>query len=285
MNDKSQLTEQAKIWNGPAGHAWVDMQPLLDLLLKPAADALMQALSASRCERVLDVGCGTGGTTLDIARADPTRRCTGIDISEPMMEAARSRAAQEGLSASFICADAQTYPFAPDSFDTVVSRFGVMFFPEPIEAFQNIRRATCEGGQLHFVAWRSAAENPFMTTAERIAAPMLPNMPVRSLDGPGQFAFADPLRVEEILRRSGWTEIAVRSADMVCSMPENQLDAYLHRLGPVGAALQEVDEPTRTRIVEAVRAGFEPYVHGDEVRFTAACWVVSARAGAVETQK
>ncbi|MGG1947372.1 class I SAM-dependent methyltransferase [Trinickia sp. NRRL B-1857] len=283
MNDKSQLSEQAKIWNGPAGQAWVDMQSLLDRLLKPAADALMQALSASRCERVLDVGCGTGGTTLAIARADSARRCTGIDISSQMMEAARSQAAREDLPVSFVCADAQTYAFAPDSFDTVVSRFGVMFFPEPIEAFRNIRRATREGGRLHFIAWRCAAENPFMTTAERIAAPLLPNMPARSLDGPGQFAFADPLRVEEVLSQSGWTEIEIRSADMVCSMPESQLDLYLDRLGPVGAALREVDEPTRKRVVEAVRAGFESYVHDDEVRFTAACWVVSARAGAVRT--
>ncbi|TJZ99264.1 class I SAM-dependent methyltransferase, partial [Bacillus thuringiensis] len=202
---------------------------------------LMQAMSASRCGRVLDVGCGTGGTTLAIARADSARRCTGIDISEPMTDTARSRAARENLPASFICADAQTYAFAPDSFDTVVSRFGVMFFPEPVEAFRNLRQSTREGGRLHFIAWRSAAENPFMTAAERIAAPLLPNMPARSLDGPGQFAFADPFRIEEVLSRSGWTEIEVRSVDLICSMPEDQLDPYLYRLGPVGAALQEVD--------------------------------------------
>ena len=283
MDDEMQSNEQAKLWNGPAGQAWVEMQPLLDQVLQPFADVLVHAVSASPCERVLDVGCGAGGTTLAIARTRWTPKCLGIDISEHLAAAARTRAARESTAAAFVCADAQTHAFAPGSFDTVVSRFGVMFFSDPVEAFRNLRRATVEDGRLHFVAWRSAEENPFMITAERIATPLLPKLTDRPANGPGQFAFADPLHIDAVLKQSGWADIDVQPIDAACSMPEKQLIPYLSRLGRIGVALQEVDETTRKRVLDTVRAGFEPFVAGDEVRFTGACWVVHARAGASET--
>jgi hypothetical protein len=117
-----------------------------------------------------------------------------------------------------------------------------------------------------------------MTTAERAAAPLLPNLPARRPDAPGQFAFADRRRVRAILEESGWAEIDVRPIDVACTLPEKELVGYLSRLGPVGLVLQEADDRTRRQIIETVRAAFEPYVHGDEVRFTAACWMVGARA-------
>jgi hypothetical protein len=117
-----------------------------------------------------------------------------------------------------------------------------------------------------------------MTTAERSAAPLLPNVPTRRLDGPGQFAFADPKEVERILASSGWSDIEVASADVWCTFPEIALTHYLTRLGPLGVVLQEVDEQTRSRVIETVRAAFEPYVQGADVRFKAACWRVEARA-------
>jgi hypothetical protein len=116
-----------------------------------------------------------------------------------------------------------------------------------------------------------------MTTAERAAAPVLPNLPPRPADGPGQFAFADRRRVSSILETSGWTQIQIEPLDAICTMPEGELLRYVTRLGPVGMALQSVDEQTRARVVAAVRPAFDPYVHGDEVRFTAACWLVGAR--------
>jgi ubiquinone/menaquinone biosynthesis C-methylase UbiE len=271
--------EQTTLWNGLAGRAWVEAQELLDQALKPFEDLLVEAVSAGSGGRVLDVGCGTGSTTLAVARLLGAKgRCIGIDISDPMIAAARARAEQETTPASFIRANAQIHAFEPASFDMIISRFGVMFFDDFVGAFANLRRAAQDGARLRFVAWRSAAENPFMTTAERAAAPLLPNIPARRPDAPGQFAFADQSRVCRILEESGWAEIDTRPIDVACSFPEKELLRYLSRLGPLGRILHEADEQTRKQVIETVRAAFDPYVHGAEVRFTAACWMVGARA-------
>jgi len=228
---------------------------------------------------VLDVGCGTGSTTLAVARLlGANGRCIGIDISDPMIAVARARAERESAPASFIRANAQNHVFEPASFDMIFSRFGVMFFDDFVRAFANLRRAAKDGAELTFVAWRSPAENPFMTTAERAAAPHLPNIPARRPNAPGQFAFADQRRVYRILEESGWAEIDIRPIDVACTLPEKQLVPYLTRLGPLGLILHEADDRTRTQVTETVRAGFDPFVHGAIVRFTAACWMVGARA-------
>jgi SAM-dependent methyltransferase len=273
-------SEQAALWNGPAGHAWVDEQALLDETLRPFQELLVEAIPAGAPLRVLDVGCGTGSTTLALARRlGADGHATGIDISEPMIAAARLRAEREGVPASFLLADAQEHAFEPERFDRIVSRFGVMFFGDPVRAFANLRRAARAGAEMRFVAWRSPAENPFMTTAEHAAAPLLPDLPPRRADAPGPFALADEARLTSILEESGWAEVDVRPIDVPCMLPERDLVRYLTRLGPVGLALQAADDGTRTRVMTAVRAAFDPYVQGAEVRFTAACSVVTARAG------
>jgi SAM-dependent methyltransferase len=244
--------EQTKLWNGRAGHAWVEAQELLDELYRPFEELLVQVVPADSARRVLDVGCGTGATTLALARRlGATGRAIGIDLSGPMIDRARARAERTDSPATFIRADAATYAFEPATFDAITSRFGVMFFDDFVQAFANLRRAARADCELRFITWRSAAENPFMTTAERAAAPLLPNIPARRSEGPGQFA---------------------------CVLPERELAHHVTRLGPVGLALHEADDETRTRVVETVRAAFDPYVDGGEVRFTAACWMVGARA-------
>jgi SAM-dependent methyltransferase len=279
MERERQENEQAKLWNGTAGRAWVEEQALVDRVLAPFQELLLEAVRASRPRRVLDVGCGTGSTTVAVARLlGESGRCTGIDVSEPMIAAARARAERERAPASFVCADAQAYAFEPGSFDLIISRFGVMFFTDPVQAFANLGCAARDGAELRFIAWRSPAENPFMTTAERAAAPFLPNLPAREPDAPGPFALADAGRVTRILEEGGWTAIDLQPVEVPCTLPEKDLLRYLSRFGPVGMALGEADEPTRTRVLETVRAAFDPYVHGPDVRYTAACWMVGARA-------
>lgn len=287
MEVTHQIDDQQKLWNGTAGRAWVEAQNVLDQMFKQFEDLLVAAVAARCPDRVLDVGCGTGSTTLSIARLLGIKgRCLGIDISDPMIAAARARTETRGMPVSFICADAQVYAFEPASFDMIVSRFGVMFFDDSIRAFTNLRRAAKDNAELRFIAWQSAAENPFMTTAERAAATLLPGLPPRLSDEPGQFAFANPNRVHTILKESGWAEIDIQPLDVACTVPEKDLVPYLTRFGPVGRILHEADDRTRTRVIDAVRTAFNPYVHGAEVRFTAACWMVTAQArGASAAQK
>jgi SAM-dependent methyltransferase len=269
--------EQAAIWNGTAGQAWVRLQEVLDQMFKPLEDLLVEAIPA-QARSVLDVGCGTGATTLAAARhIGMTGRCVGIDLSAPMIAAARVRAQAEGSPARFLNGDAQQHPFEADSVDHLVSRFGVMFFGDAEAAFTNLRRAARGQATLHFMAWRGAEENPFMTTAERAAGSLL-NLPARQPDEPGQFAFARESRVRDLLQASGWTGIDLTPLDVDCCFPESGLVPYLTQLGPLGRVLPTVDEATRERIVAKVRAAFEAHVQGDKVRFRAACWQIRAKA-------
>jgi ubiquinone/menaquinone biosynthesis C-methylase UbiE len=276
--DQQPNADQIALWNGCAGRGWVEAQESLDRLFEPFEDLLVEAVAARNAQRVLDVGCGTGSTTLAIARQLGRQgAAVGLDISAPMIARAKQRAALESAPPRFLCADAQTHAFEPAGFDMIVSRFGVMFFDDSVRAFANLRRAAAKGAHLHAIVWRSAADNPFMTTAESAAAPFLPQMPPRKPDEPGQFAFADKSRVRGILEKSGWTEIDLQPLDVVCTLPERELKDYITRLGPLGRVLPQLDEQQRSKIIAAVRAAFEPYVHGNDVRFTAACWMVGAR--------
>src|SRR4029079_9384441 len=137
-------------------------------------------------------------------------------IAQLVIALARARAEGERTQATFICANAQTYAFEPATFDLIVSRFGVMFFDDPVAAFANLLHTVRDGGELRVIPWRSVAENPFMTTAERAAAPLLPNLPPRRPNVPGQFALADDQRMRAILDASGWGDIDIRPIDVDC---------------------------------------------------------------------
>jgi len=269
---------QSALWMGGAGHAWVAEQAVIDQMFRPIETLLAEAAARGKVERALDVGCGTGGTTLALARRlGSGARCTGIDISEPMIDHARLQARQEGLPVEFVRADAQRHHFEPGTFDLAVSRFGVMFFDDPVAAFTNLRQAMRNGGRLHAVVWRSADENPFMTTAEHAARPLLPSLPVRQADEAGQFGFAREVRVREILTHAGWKGVKLEALDVQCRFPESELSGYLSRMGPFGRALEMLEPVLRRRVIDEVRLAFNAFVSGGTVSFRTACWMVSAQ--------
>ncbi len=271
--------DQLALWNDASGRIWVEMQEVLDRILAPFEAPLIEAGFPGPGGRVLDVGCGAGATTLAMARRlGASGRCIGADISEPLLAAAERRAAAERISqATFVHADAQTHAFEPGSFDAMISRFGVMFFDDPNAAFDNLRRAVRIGGKLAFVAWRSPADNPFMTTAKRAAEPLLPNLPAPDPNAPGQFAFADGDRVRRILEAGGWSDIDLARLDVEGAVSEAELLAYVTKLGPVGIALREMNDATlRARVTEVVQAAFRPYIKNGTARFPMATWLVTA---------
>jgi SAM-dependent methyltransferase len=273
--DRNVDSEQKVLWNGLAAQGWVAAQDLLDRMYGPFAELLADGVAPGA--RVLDVGCGAGATTFAAARrAGRQGFCVGVDISAPMITAARAREHQEGAPTEFLHADAASHPFPNAHFDTVISRFGVMFFEDPVGAFTNLRRATRAGGRLRFIAWRDPAENPFLTTAERAAAALLPDLASRNPDAPGPFALASKDRTQRILTGSGWTDVDLRPVDVPCSLSDTELERYFTRVGTVSRKLPELDGELRSKVIDTVRSAFDIYRTDGEVRYTAACWLVDA---------
>lgn len=194
-----------------------------------------------------------------------------------MLAMARQRADAAGLDAEFIVADAQHHPLPAAHFDWIQSRLGVMFFEDSQAAFSNLHRAATPGAELRFIAWRSAEENPFMTTAERAIGDALA-LPARTPGAPGQFAFANGERVRQMLQAAAWKDVEVIAVDLPCSLARDELPAYVGQLGPVGLALRELPEAQANSLRNKAVAAFTPFFEGDRVRVDAACWLIRARA-------
>ncbi len=267
-------------WNDAGGSAWVENQGLLDRINQPVGDIIAGRADPGAGARVLDVGCGAGATTLDMARRiGPAGRAVGIDVSEPLLELARRRARTGAVAnVDFLRADAGSHAFGGPTFDAAISRYGVMFFEDPDAAFANLRQAVRPGGGLTFACWRSAAENPLSLAPLEAAAPFLPEPPRIPADVPGRFAFADADRVRGILERSGWRRVAIEAIDVATPLSFDELMTLSLRLGLLATVLPQQDEAVRERICEAVAAGLESYVEDGTVPMTAACWLVTATA-------
>ena len=209
-------TDQIAYWNGPSGQRWTDRQAEQDLLLAPVSKALIDRTAAKAGDRILDVGCWCGSTSIALAQqVAPSGFVLGIDISGPMLARARELA-PKGAPVDFALADATVYPFDPESFDLLVSRFGVMFFAEPVVSFANLRRALRPSGRLAFACWREPRENPWMMAPLQAIYRHVPKLPPQGPEDPGPFAFASEERVTDsretpASRRSRWSRSRSRS--------------------------------------------------------------------------
>lgn len=261
------------------GRVWVEQQELLDRLFAPIAEAVVDRADLRNGEHVLDVGCGAGATTFAAAwRVGPSGRAVGVDISAPLVELARRRAGEAGLEGvTFQLADAQTEAFSP-GFDALVSRFGVMFFPDPVAAFVNLRRALKPGGRLAFACWRGPEDNPISEVPLRAAAPFLTELPAFERNAPGRFGFADPHRVRGVLAESGWRDVAIEALDDPTPVSADELLTMSVRVGPLNPILGALDEAAREPIRAAVARALEPYIEKGVARMNSACWLVSAKA-------
>lgn len=272
--------QQIEYWNTGAGPTWASLQAPLDRQLGPLGRRAMAVLDPQPGWRILDIGCGTGETTLDLAGAvSPGGEVVGVDVSRPLLDIARRRSMGRS-GAVFLEADAQTQRFGDGAFDAVFSRFGVMFFADPAAAFANLRRSLKPGGRLAFVCWRPLADNPLLTLPMEAAAQHVAPPPPSEPGAPGPFAFADPQRPRSLLAAAGFADIKVEPYDL--PVGGGSLDDALElalRVGPLGSLLRE-NPDKREPVISAIRARLAEHDGPDGVKLPSATWIVSARAGA-----
>ncbi|MBI2784742.1 MAG: class I SAM-dependent methyltransferase [Gammaproteobacteria bacterium] len=286
MSTQVTNADQIAFWNAKAGSKWVEYQTQLDRQIGGLGDAMLRAAELGAGHRVLDVGCGCGATALQAAEhVGASGTVTGVDVSAPMLARARARAraSQGGLSqVNFVEADVQADALGAALYDRVISRFGVMFFTDPVAAFRNIRAAMAPAGRLAFVCWRGADENPWMSEPVNAAARHVALPPAPPADAPGPMAFADPERVRRILDAAGLSRIDIQKHDAPCVIGGGgDLDScvdFLFNVGPLSRALMSADfnEQSKAAIRASVCDVLRPYLTPTGVVMPCAVWIVTA---------
>jgi ubiquinone/menaquinone biosynthesis C-methylase UbiE len=272
--------DQAAYWNGVAGRRWTDRQETLDVVLKPIQDLLLARASVTPGERIVDIGCGCGTSTIALAQqTGRTGHVTGVDISQPMLARARERAAVD-LPIEFVLADATVHPFAPGSTDLLVSRFGVMFFANPTLSFANMRRALRRDGRLVFASWREPRLNPWMLLPLQEAYKHVPRLPEVGPEDPGPFSFAREERVRRILSQAGYSRISLEAVDLTLDLAigrglESAVAGALD-IGPVSRALEGQPPEALAKVRDAIRTALAACQSGDAVPLGASVWIASA---------
>jgi SAM-dependent methyltransferase len=273
------MSDTAKpIWDEHSDRAFAELQAPLDRELSPLGHRAQAALAAKPGERILDIGCGTGQTTLELAAmVGVTGKVLSVDISPACLAIAKKRAAQTP-QVEFTLGDAQEFAFQPKSFDGVFSRFGVMFFADPTIAFRNIRTALKPGGRLAFVCWRDPKEVDLLNLPFRTVKHLLPEQPPPVPDAPGPFGLADDARTKNILKDAGFRDIAVTPYDENVGAGDLEVSLDLAmRMGVLGRLVRE-NPQFKPLVLEPVRALLKAHDTPDGVKLKAAVWIVTALA-------
>jgi SAM-dependent methyltransferase len=273
--------DQAAYWNGEAGASWVAGQDALDAILAPTLALLLDRAAVAAGERVVDIGCGCGVSALELARkVQPGGRVLGVDVSAPMLARARQRASAD-LPLEFTLGDATVHAFEPGWADVIVSRFGVMFFADPVLAFRNMRTGLRTGGRLAFVCWREPARNAWRSLPLQEASRFVPRSAVTDPDAPGPFAFAREARVRHVLADAGFSDIGLEAVDLELDLAMGQgLDVAVQSALEATPVLRELaGQPAEVigKVKAAIRSALAPYLKGQMVALGASVWIVSAR--------
>jgi len=257
---------------------WLEIREPLERQLGPLGQAAIAAIGPRPGEHVLDIGCGIGGTPRALAElVGPSGRVVGMDLLPMAIDVVQR---EPGLpdNVSFRCGDAQSYPFHPGSFDVAVSRFGVMFFADPIAAFSNIRRALRPGGRLGFVCWRGLDENELDAFPLRAASDCLPAQLVSDMSSSGWFSFSHSDSIREILSGAGFSDVTIAPHDeqVSCGDLQSTVDVC-SRVGALGKILRDHTE-LRSEAVPVLERALRPLDGPMGPHLRAATWVVTARA-------
>ena len=274
---------QKDFWSGKGGDIWVERQNAMDTMLSPLGEAALNKLNFNEKENVLDIGCGCGHTTLNIAkRIGPSGKVTGLDISEPMLKRAKESAVEMSITnTSFKCVDVQTVDLGDQIYSAAFSRFGVMFFEDSIAAFKNINKSLISGGYLSFVCWQSPAVNPWQSLFIQEVKKFLdlPSPPPRS---PGPFAFMESEYVSSILEESKFQDIRIEGHEAEVNMFSGRSlsDSVKDYISINPVVTQMLKESSENQIAEIVNSGieaFSPYYSEKGLIFPSATWLVTAR--------
>lgn len=278
--------QQIDDWNGPVGARWLTYNDWLDERTAAYGQAAFAAAAPKAGEAVLDIGCGAGATSFELARAVGSGgRVVGVDVSEPLVGRAQERAQALGLPVEFRLADASRPLFAPHSFDLLYSRFGVMFFDDPAAAFAELRKALKPGGRLAFACWQAPAENDWYVLPLKAIRGIVEQDAVDT-DAPGPFAFSDPQRVRRVLGEAGFEAVELQAfeapfyygrGDSREAMTEDAL-SQVFRVGPVARLLAAQTDEVRERATLAIREALSEIATGQGIAVGGATWVVTARA-------
>ncbi len=283
MQNKSQID----FWNGDTGRNWVAHDALMEAMLQPIGEAVMDACRFEHDARALDIGCGCGHPTLSLAtRIGSGGSVTGVDVSAPMLSVAHELAtthAPERANINFLEVDAQVHPFEPESFEHVFSRFGVMFFADPVAAFRNIHSSLTASGTLAFCCWQSRTVNPVMTVPAQAALELLPAPPEIPANAPGPFAFADPDYVHSILSQSGFSEIGITPLNHAlvfgAGLPLSDIVEHLVKIGPIAQMVREAPDALQQPVRDEVAKALTPFfTENGGIYLEGQFWQVTANA-------
>jgi SAM-dependent methyltransferase len=272
--------DQHTRWNGIEGEYWTVNQDRLDRTLAPVAGPLLEFAAPRVGSTVIDVGCGCGATTIEIARiVGPSGRAVGIDVSGPMLALAGERVRKFG-NTTCLLGDAAELPFKHLAADLIVSRFGVMFFGDPVAAFANLRTGLAAVGRLRFACWRSTNENPWLQIPLHAVYEHAPRLPKPEPEEPGPFSFSDTVRVTRILSAAGFTAPSFTPLDIEMDIAAGGTldDAVLQSssMGPAKRALADQSDDIREAAIESIRRALEPYASAAGVKLPGAVWLVAA---------
>ncbi len=272
--------EQQEYWNGPGATRWAQNWPQIDAVLTPLHEALLERANPRPGELVIDLGCGHGTTTLALAeRVTPSGHIHGVDISGVLLEIARARADEVNLSnVTLTEADATTYAFEAGRFDLVFSRFGLMFFEDPVASFSNLARVLKPAGRLVFLCWKAIDENGWVFEGLKATFKHLePPAPAKP-GAPGPFSLADPERIRSILTGAGFSNIALDPLTptlRVAASPEDATE-FFTKIGPGARLLADVDPEIIESIKSTMTERFRAHMSDDGVRLGAAAWLATA---------
>jgi SAM-dependent methyltransferase len=271
--------EQAAHWDGEEGDGWTEGEERHNCAVRALNVRLFATAAVTAGDRVLDIGCGCGETTREAARLAPDGGALGVDLSSRMLERARERSREEGITnVTFQQADAQVHPFVPDRFDLVISRTGAMFFADPVAAFTNVAAGTKRAGRLALLVWQDVRRNEWVL-ALREALAMGRDLPVPAAGVPGPFALSDADAAGAMLRAAGWERIEFEDVQAPFHFGDDADDAYsfVRGLGIVRGLLHDLDPDAAARGMDDLRAALAARETGDGVAFDSRSWIITGQ--------